>query len=250
MPLNIATSMASTLIRASNGIQSTPAASKPAELLQLYDIENCPYCRLVREALTELDLDVLVLPCPKNGERFRPQLVERGGKAQFPYLVDPNTGVEMYESLDIVGYLFATYGGGELPLKWKLGRAQTIGSMLASAPRLNHGMQAATGREPTELLELYSFESSPYARVVREKLCAMEVPYILRNCGRTRASEWLLPPLRRALNITPDSDLDNRRHLQQLEGRVAIPYLRDPNTGTGMFESAAIVDYLQSNYGA
>ena len=249
MPLNIATSLASTLIRATNGIQSTPAPSKPVELLQLYDIENCPYCRLVREALTELDLDALILPCPKNGERFRPELVARGGKAQFPYLVDPNTGVEMYESLDIVAYLFETYGGGELPLKWKLGRAQTFGSMLASAPRVSRGMQARTGRVPAELLELYSFESSPYARVVREELCAMEIPYILRNCGRTLASEWLLPPVRKALNIAPESELDNRRHLQHQEGKVSIPYLLDPNSGTGMFESAEIVSYLQSHYG-
>ncbi|MEZ5503761.1 MAG: glutathione S-transferase N-terminal domain-containing protein [Halioglobus sp.] len=115
----MATSMVATLLRATNGIQSSPAAIKPRQLLQLYDIENCPYCRLVREALTELDLDVEIYPCPKSGERFRPELVERGGKAQFPYLVDPDTGVEMYESLDIVAYLFETYGQRELPLKWK-----------------------------------------------------------------------------------------------------------------------------------
>ena len=47
---NIATSMLSTLLRATNGIQSAPAAIKPEQTLQLYDIENCPYCRLVREA--------------------------------------------------------------------------------------------------------------------------------------------------------------------------------------------------------
>ena len=85
---NIATSMISTFMRANNGIQSTPAAEKPEQMLQLYDIENCPYCRLVREALTELDLDAEIYPCPKQGQRFRPQVVERGGKAQFPYLVD------------------------------------------------------------------------------------------------------------------------------------------------------------------
>jgi glutaredoxin len=83
---NIATSLLATMVRATNGIQSTPAAVKPKKMLQLYDIENCPYCRLVREALTELDLDVEIYPCPKAGERFRPELVERGGKAQFPYL--------------------------------------------------------------------------------------------------------------------------------------------------------------------
>ena len=97
MPSNLATSMISTLVRAANGIQSAPATEKPAELLQLYDIENCPYCRLVREALTELDLDAEIYPCPKNGRRFRPIVAEQGGKTQFPYLVDPNTGVAMYE---------------------------------------------------------------------------------------------------------------------------------------------------------
>ncbi|MCB1705974.1 MAG: hypothetical protein KDI17_14000 [Halioglobus sp.] len=45
----MATPLMATLLRASNGIQSTPATVKPALTLQLYDIENCPYRRLVRE---------------------------------------------------------------------------------------------------------------------------------------------------------------------------------------------------------
>ena len=245
---SLATSMISTLVRGTNGIQSTPAAIKPEQMLQLYDIENCPYCRLVREALTELDLDVEIYPCPKNGERFRPELIERGGKALFPYLVDTNTGMEMYESLDIVAYLFETYGQCDLPLKWKVGKLQTLGSMLASAPRVKHGMQANPGTEPEYMLELYSFESSPYARPVRELLCEMEIPYILRNCGRTQLQEWILPHLRERLKITPDSELDNRRVLQDTEGKVSIPYLYDPNTDQGLFESSDILDYLRDNY--
>ena len=122
--------------------------------------------------------------------------------------------------------------------------------MLASAPRVGRGMQAKPGRVPEELLELYSFESSPYARLVREKLCEMELPYVIRNCGRSTGSEWLLPPLRKALNITPETVVDNRRHLQHREGRVAIPYLYDPNTEQGLFESADILDYLQDQYGS
>jgi glutathione S-transferase len=245
---NIATSMVATLLRATNGIQSTPASVKPALTLQLYDIENCPYCRLVREALTELDLDAEIYPCPKAGKRFRPELVERGGKAQFPYLVDPNTGIEMYESLDIVAYLFETYGLREMPFKWKAGKWQTLGSMLASAPRMSRGMQAKPGRSPEFLLELYSFESSPYARPVRELLCEMELPYILRNCGRTRFQEWILPPVRARLNIQPESELENRRVLQDTEGKVSIPYLYDPNTERGLFESADIIAYLRDRY--
>ena len=246
---NLATSVLSTLLRAGNGIASRPAPIKPRQALQLYDIENCPYCRLVRETLTELDLDAEIYPCPKSGERFRPAVAARGGKAQFPYLVDRNTGTELYESLDIIDYLYATYGQCELPLRWRAQKLQTLGSMLASAPRLSRGMQAKPGRLPGLLLELYSFESSPYARPVRELLCEMEIPYRLRNCGRTQLQEWLLPSVRDWLKITPDSALDNRRVLQQAEGRVSIPYLHDPNTGAGLFESAAILAYLRRTYG-
>ena len=249
MATNFAGSLLATLVRGSNGIQSSPAAVKPEELLQLYDIENCPYCRLVREALTELDLDVEIYPCPSAGERFRPALEARGGKAQFPYLVDPNTGIEMYESLDIVAYLFETYGQKSLPLKWRAGRLQTLGSMLASAPRMRAGLKARPGREPDDLLELYSFESSPYARPVRELLCEMEIPYVVRNCGRTELQEWILPPVRAALKITPSSTLENRQILQDMEGRVSIPYLYDPNTETGLFESADIMEYVRDTYG-
>jgi glutathione S-transferase len=243
-----ATSLIATLLRATNGIKSVPATVKPQLTLQLYDIENCPYCRLVREALTELDLDAEIYPCPKSGERFRPEVVERGGKAQFPFFVDPNAGVAMYESRDIAAYLFATYGLRKMPLKWRATRLQTFGSMLASALRMSVDMQARSSIAPEFLLELYSFESSPYARPVREVLCAMELPYIVRNCGRTQYQEWILPPLRARLHIQPESELENRRVLQEMEGKVSIPYLYDPNTEHGLFESADIIEYLQSNY--
>ena len=100
------------------------------------------------------------------------------------------------------------------------------------------------------MLELYSFESSPYARPVRELLCEMEIPYILRNCGRTNLQEWILPPVRKALQITPQSTLENRRILQDMEGRVSIPYLYDPNSETGLFESEDIMQYLRDTYGS
>ncbi|MCB1675121.1 MAG: glutathione S-transferase N-terminal domain-containing protein [Halioglobus sp.] len=249
MTENTTTSLLATLLRAANGIQSDPAAVKPRKLLQLYDMENCPYCRLVREVLTELDLDVEILPCPREGQRFRPELEARGGKVQVPYLVDANTATEMYESLDIIDYLFATYGQRKLPLKWKAGRLQTLGSLLASVPRRRSGSHAQPGVVPERRLELYSFESSPYARPVRELLCEMEMPYIVRSCGRTRIREWIVPPLRAALGIESGSTLQNRVALQQAEGRVSIPYLYDPNTGRGLFESRDILIYLRNAYG-
>lgn len=46
----------------------------------------------VREAISILDLDVLVYPCPKDGTTWRPKAIKEGGKKMFPYIVDPNTG--------------------------------------------------------------------------------------------------------------------------------------------------------------
>ena len=176
--VNLLTSTLASSLRGWTGITVRPDARKPARPLQLFDIENCPYCRLVREVFTELDLDAEIYPCPKQGERFRPGLIERGGKALFPYLVDPNSGVEMYESMDIVSYLYETYGEQGLPLKWRLGGLQTFSSYLASAARGNRGMNVEPSTAPEKMLELYSFEASPFARPVRELLCLMEIPYL------------------------------------------------------------------------
>ncbi|MGK0268796.1 MAG: hypothetical protein ACI8Y3_001414, partial [Paraglaciecola sp.] len=69
------------------------------------------------------------------------------------------------------------------------------------------------------------------------------------NCGRTKLGEWVLPPIRDILNITPNSELINRKILQEKAGRMAIPYLIDPNENVQMFESAKIVEYIEATYG-
>jgi glutathione S-transferase len=60
-------------------------------------------------------------------------------------------------------------------------------------------------RLPEKRLELWIFEASPYCRLVRERLCELE---------------------------------------------LQVPWLFDPNTGAELFESEAIVDYLDKTYGA
>ena len=49
-----------------------------------------------------LDLDVLFYPTPARGPNWRPKAKQLGGRAMFPYMVDDNTGVAMYESDDII----------------------------------------------------------------------------------------------------------------------------------------------------
>jgi glutathione S-transferase len=108
-PLNTLGSALASLSRPRGRQVRRPRPEQPPELLELYNFEASPYCRKVREALNELDLDYLVKNVAKKSHR-RPELVARGGKMMVPYLIDPNTGTELYESDDIVAYLEATYG--------------------------------------------------------------------------------------------------------------------------------------------
>ena len=226
--LDVSSSIAATLARGAQGMRVRRIGRRPREPVQLYEFESCPFCRKAREALTVLDLDADIRPCPKGGRRFRPELVARGGKAQFPYLVDPNTGKEMYESDDIVKYLFAEYGKGPPPAVL-LGSWAAVTGSLASALRLGLGTDAEPSRAPREPLELWSFEASPYCRIVREKLCTLELPYRVHNVGKGSPK---------------------RAAFVERSGKMQVPYLLDPNTGAAMFESDAIVAYLAQEYGA
>ena len=244
----LAGSMVTTALRAGMGIATQPAEQRPAWLFELYDFEGCPYCRLVREALTELDLDATIYPCPKGGLRFRPRVLEKGGKTQFPYLVDPNTSTEMYESADIVRYLFETYGRRNPPIYWQWMEGQQLASGIAGLARLGAGVRVSPSRAPAQALELYSFEGSPFARPVRERLCELELPYVLRSSGRSTAEDWLPPQLRERLNGDYVPETVNRLALLERAGRVTIPYLVDPNTGTELGESLRILEYLEDTY--
>jgi glutathione S-transferase len=247
--LDIGLSLAASLAAGGRGVKVTGDLKQPAQLLALYDIENCPYCRIVREALTALDLDAEIYPCPKGGTRHRQLVQKRGGKSQFPFLVDPNTKTQLYESADIVNYLSATYGDGRRrgPLRRALTTASAHG---ASALRLPRGARSAGAAAlPTQMLELYSFEASPFARFVREYLCEREIPYILRNCGRRQGLDWLpIPPLRARLAPGYAPVQRNRQFLSEVAGKVQVPCLVDPNTGVTLFESADIVAYLDHRY--
>jgi glutathione S-transferase len=225
--LDVATSLAASASRLGTGMAVSGAGPRPVEPLSLYEFEACPFCRKVREALSILDLDAIVYPCPKGGPRFREEVRRRGGKALFPYLVDPNTGQAMYESDDIVRYLFGTYGVGSVPWSLSLGPVTLAGSALASAWRLGRGERYRRAREPEKLLELWSFEASPFCRIVRERLCTLELPYLLHNVAKGSAKRELFVAR---------------------SGKMMVPYLVDPNTGTAMFESADIVRYLDATY--
>ena len=247
---NLTTALLASTARGWRGSITRPAPKQPEKPLELYEFEGCPFCRLTREVLTELDLDAMIYPCPRGGTRFRPEVERLGGKQQFPYLVDPNTGVSMYESSDINAYLYKTYGDRKVPAKAQAGGGALLGSQLATAIRGLKGIRVRASRSPKKPLELYSFESSPYSRPVRELLCEMEIPYLLRNFGKAHKADMGPPWVRN--KFYPDAPIKsrNRQAMRERTGRSQVPFLVDPNTGTEMFESSEIRKYLIANYGS
>ena len=64
---------------------------------------------------------------------------------------------------------------------------------------------------------------------MRERLCELEIPYLLHNVAKGSAK---------------------RSEFVERSGRMMVPYLHDPNTGREMFESADICAYLDETYAA
>lgn len=202
----------------------------PEQPLHLYEFESCPYCRKAREAFANLDIDYISHPSGK-GSNNRQFVVEHGGKAMFPYLFDPNTGVKMHESEDIITYIRDTYGSGRATWRKAIAPLNTLGSAIASGMRPFGGKAlpaAAERTQPEQLLVLWQFEMSPFCRKVREALCELNLNYHSRNVAR---------------------DGRQREDLIALGGKMQVPYFIDPNTDTAMYESDAIVAYLHRTYG-
>ena len=86
----------------------------------------------------------------------------------------------------------------------------------------------ARGCRP-EAATLYNYEGNQFARLAREALCELELPYTLFNCGKGSPK---------------------RATLTEVAGECAsVPYLVDPNTGQNVGESEEIVAYLFKTYG-
>ena len=81
--------------------------------ITLYRLQACPFCERVVRKLDEygLEYDSRFVE-PMHSDR---DVVKRiSGKRTVPAIVDENTGLTMSESGNIVEYLDATYGEGEV----------------------------------------------------------------------------------------------------------------------------------------
>ncbi|WP_394846003.1 glutathione S-transferase N-terminal domain-containing protein [Pendulispora brunnea] len=227
--VDFATSVAATLARLGSGAYVAHIGNRPAKLLELYEREVCPFSRKVREALSILDLDAIVHPCAPEPRRFRSAVEGYVGKFQIPLLVDPNTSATITDSDAIVRYLFRHYGDGQVPLPLRMGPLTDASSKFASLLRKSKAAESPPTKEPDDLLELYSYEASPYCRLVRETLMKWEVPYIVHNVARGSPK---------------------RGAFVERTGKMQLPYLVDKARGIEMFESRAIKDYIEDHFGS
>lgn len=103
------TTRSSALSRNSPGTFYVRPSLVPRQPLHLWAYEASPFCSLVREVLSELEIQYVLLPCSRGSPRRKRLMRRTGGTFQVPYLEDPNTGAAMFESACIVEYLYSEY---------------------------------------------------------------------------------------------------------------------------------------------
>jgi len=238
--------LASTL-RSWRGTTASKTARQPEKDVILFEREGCSECRFVREALTELNLNAMIAPCPTGGRNIR-KLKQDSGSDLLPVLVDPNTEQNITGREAITTYLFNEYRDAKPPKQLENNIFNNTSSKIASLIRFNAGTHALNAKSATLPLTLYSFESSPFSRLVRERLCELELPYLLVNLGKQQKAD--MGPANFRMSLKPYQPLSNtkRDDFFKKHGNVQVPFLVDPNTGTELFESGDILEYLDETY--
>ncbi|WP_020409223.1 glutathione S-transferase N-terminal domain-containing protein [Hahella ganghwensis] len=245
---NVINSTLASTTRFWRGTSGSKKTQQPEHLPELYDREGCPKCRLVREALTELNLDAMIYPCPEGGSRFAEKLESLSGDCSVPFLVDPNTETRISGAQEIIEYLFLEYRGSEPPKQISETALNLVSSHLTTWVRGLKGTQVKASLAPSKPLTLYSFESSPFSRPVRERLCELEIPYRLINLSKQQWAD--MGPAGHRLHLGKYRPLpgSKRELFLQQHGEVQVPYLVDPNHQTELFESVRILRYLDDYY--
>lgn len=242
-------------------------SKRPTKVLKLYERENCVECKMVRETLSSLDLDCVIYPVPEGqkGEetRFGAEAQRLGGSDAtnatnaFPVLVDENYGDDgpliLLGSAQIIQNLFDEYGNNVTLSLMDRVRAKVVQSALMtmvfgaylSVFRAVFGAQRnskAKGVEtvqPAQMLELWSYEASPFCVKVREVLCALEIPFVLKNVAHGSEQKRGEFQIRFGKKYPA---------WKQKVGALQLPLLIDANTATELFKVGEIEKYLNNTY--
>ncbi|KAI2507214.1 glutathione S-transferase [Fragilaria crotonensis] len=247
----------SVVVRDSNESDPSNAEQKQQPQLTLFDIENNDNCRLVRERLTELDLNFKVVPSTPNSKVFLdpthkyalapgtiiPTLRVVGDNPQEVIVSGAPNIVEYLDrkfssAIDDDATIVAQENQGEESSSSFKEQAKIVlskvGNTAASWMRAGRGCRVSpAASDSANLLDsslvLYSYEGNQFCRLVREVLTELDIAYELRSAGKGS-------PRRAEL-------------AEKTGGSTQCPCLIDMNTSEVIQESADIVQYLYSTYG-
>lgn len=76
-------------------------------MMKLYQFESCPYCKMVREKLSELQITYINVNVPRDRTQ-RHEVLQVSGQPSVPVLVDGDTVLDDEEK--ILPYLEEKYG--------------------------------------------------------------------------------------------------------------------------------------------
>lgn len=240
------------VLRAGRGSSVCSAASsslsppRPVKPLVLYSYEGNQFCRLVREVLTELDI-VYELRSAGKGSPRREELASiTGGSSQCPYLIDPNTGVEMPESKDIVEYLYSKYALWTPPSELLRPASNVVTPLLAPLYKIVAPLQAGSYREnefeyTSDIAEakaeiydeisstpvvIYTYELSPFCSEAVGVLKSMGTNFKEVSLGQ----EWI-PGLIK--------EPEKRAALLEMTGQSSLPHIFVGGTSIGGLHSGS-----------
>lgn len=75
-------------------------------MMKLYQFESCPYCRMVRELMSELEITYITINVPRDRSR-RQTVIAVSGQPTVPVLVDGDVVLDDEEK--IIPYLREKY---------------------------------------------------------------------------------------------------------------------------------------------
>jgi glutaredoxin len=214
--------------------QQTVVVPRPQKPLVLYNYEGNQFCRLVREVLTELDIPWEMRSAGKQSPRRQELAYITGGSSQCPYLIDPNTGVDMAESKDIVEYLYKTYARWTPPnelLEWA---SDTILPLAKPLFQFLTPLQAGSSGEDRDAYEagitnamdeidqetqqhpvvVYTYDWSPFSQETKALLQRLDISFHEISLGR----EWIP-------GLIKEGGSEKRAALLEMTGQSSLPHI-------------------------
>ena len=218
----------------SSSITSSPnTVNRPEKTLILYSYEGNQFCRIVREVLTELDINYELRSAGKKSPRRDELASITGGSTQCPYLIDPNTGVSIPDSKDIVEYLYKNYALWTPPneiLEWTSTNVMSLFKPIFStiAPlqagekdadntfqqNVEEAIRVIKTEVDTDPVVVYTYELSPFSSETKDLLDRLDVDYKEISLGK----EWI-PGL-----ISENGPI-KRAALLKMTGQSSLPHV-------------------------